>query len=202
MTETQQPFEVIGEQPEEPVPTPPEPKINKYFQATDSMGKALMRALVDHIKLMPDQWHKLSEQKQQDLLDSMGDSVHSLVKETAQRFMAVGFPSVGVILQQITLKQDGIKGTILIERTDNGIDALSHQAGRQLVLVLTSPELYSAGVDEFEPDPDQPGLPLEEPRPVSGGFVPTKTASQIDQELAARATQRLAELDDEEDSDE
>lgn len=146
------------------VETPPAqpPVISKYFQATDSLGKSLMRVLLDHIRSLPEQWHKISERRQEELLESLGDSVHAAVQHGARALMAAGFPHVAATLDSVTIK-DGVKATVIFDRSEADIDAISHQVKRQLVLVLVDPETYGQGVYDFEADADQPGLPLEEP---------------------------------------
>lgn len=143
-------------------PQPPV-EISKFFQATDTFGKSLMRLVLSHVKALPDQWHKIPERQQQDLIDSIGDSVHAAVQHGCRQLMAAGFPHVVATLDSVTIK-DGIKATVVFDRSEQELDALSHQVKRQLVLVLADPQAYGEGVNDFEADADQNRLPLEEPK--------------------------------------
>jgi len=147
----------------EPTPTQPPVEISKYFQATDSLGKSLMRVLMDHIRALPGQWSKLAEARQEELLERMSTEVHQAVQHGAKRLIAAGSQHVVATLKTVTISVDGVKGTIIVEHTDDALDNLSHHAGKPIVMVLADLESYSAGVEDFQADADQNPLPLQEP---------------------------------------
>jgi hypothetical protein len=152
------------------VATQPPVEISRYFQATDSLGKSLMRVLVSHLKALPGPWNKLAEKRQEELLEQMGDEVHQAVQHGARQLIGYGLPHVVATLQQITIK-DGVKATVVFDRAEETLDVLSHQVGRQLVLVLADPQAFAEGVHDFEADADQNPLPLDEPKTPHQGPV-------------------------------
>jgi len=135
--------------------------VSKLYSVTDSMGTFLMKVLREEITNLRTMWAVTPAQQQQEILDRMADHVDSAVKMGARKIIAAGIPSITATLQQITVK-DGVKATLIFDKAEDALDALTHRVGSSVVLVLADPEAYAEGVDQLEADADQNSLPLGE----------------------------------------
>src|SRR5882672_5524106 len=127
--------------------------VNKLYSVTDSLGTYLMKVLREEIVSMRTMW-AVPPQQQQEVLDRMADHVDQAVRLAVRKLLSAGQPSVTATLQQITVK-DGVKATLIFDRADEALDALTHLVGSNLVLVLADPAKYTEGVESFEADADQ-----------------------------------------------
>jgi hypothetical protein len=59
----------------------------------------------------------------------------------------------------LTIGEDGIKATITFS-TEHIMEAVN-RAGHKAVLVLTDPDAWVAGLEQFKAQADQPALPLD-----------------------------------------
>ena len=77
----------------------------------DSVGKDLLSALVTELRLLPDVWTKLSEKKQNDIIDRLRARVQSNIAMAVHTLASAGRTVVAGDLDQITIK-DGVKAVI------------------------------------------------------------------------------------------
>lgn len=77
----------------------------------ETVGRDLLQALVLELKLLPDVWAKLSEKKQNDVIDRLRDRVESQIKMAVHVLASSGRTVVAGDLDQVTIK-DGVKAVI------------------------------------------------------------------------------------------
>lgn len=132
----------------------PEMKDTMNMTAT-TLGKDLLGALVQEIKLLPDVWVKLSENKQNDVLDRLRTRVDGAVKMAVHLIASQGRVTVVGDLDQITIK-DGAKAVVKIGKSVTALHDLAEAQGQAVLLVLSgSHETYTSGMDEVTGEADQ-----------------------------------------------
>lgn len=83
-----------------------------------------------------------------------------VIRAQIPQIAAAGFVNAEVTLQTITCKGDAIKAVVTIG-DNKTLHDLVDVMGRKVVLVLVDAEVYTAGMESFEAQADQPDLPLE-----------------------------------------
>lgn len=130
------------------------------MQATMNMtagtvGKDLLSALVTELKMMPDTWVKLSQKKQDDIIDRLRSRVDTSVRMAVHLIAANGRTVVMGDLDQITIK-DGAKAVVKIGKSATALHDLAEAQGRAVLLVLgANPEEHTEGMDEVKGESDQ-----------------------------------------------
>ncbi|WP_454763321.1 DNA translocase FtsK [Cupriavidus campinensis] len=130
------------------------------FKATmnmtaNTLGKDLLSALVLEMKMMPDTWVKLSEKKQNDIIDRLRSRVDASVKMAVHLIAANGRTVVQGDLDKITIK-DGAQALIKIGKSVAALHELAEAQGQAVLLVLSGGEgQYTGGMDEVRGESDQ-----------------------------------------------
>ncbi len=130
------------------------------FKATmnmtaNTLGKDLLSALVLEMKMMPDTWAKLSEKKQNDIIDRLRSRVDASVKMAVHLIAANGRTVVQGDLDKITIK-DGAQALIKIGKSVSALHELAEAQGQAVLLVLSGGESqYTGGMDEVRGESDQ-----------------------------------------------
>lgn len=130
------------------------------FKATmnmtaNTLGKDLLSALVLEMKMMPDTWVKLSEKKQNDIIDRLRSRMDASVKMAVHLIAANGRTVVQGDLDKITIK-DGAQALIKIGKSVAALHELAEAQGQAVLLVLSGGEgQYTGGMDEVRGESDQ-----------------------------------------------
>ncbi len=127
--------------------------------ASENVGRDLLGALVQEIKLLPDVWPKLSEEKQNRVIDRLRLRVSSAVSKAVQTLSADGRVVVSGSLAQITIK-DGVKAVIEFSSFAPNLHHLYDAAGKAVLIVVANPEDHLAGMDEVRGESDQRAIEL------------------------------------------
>ncbi|MCA8120476.1 cell division protein FtsK [Burkholderia cepacia] len=125
----------------------------------ESIGKDLLSALVTEIKLLPDLWVKLSEKKQNDVIDRLRARVEHNVKMATHLIASDGRVVVQGDLVQITIK-DGVKGVVEFSSAAPNLHDLYDAQGKAVLLVVANATAHTGGMDEIRGESDQRGLDL------------------------------------------
>lgn len=89
-----------------------EQEFNELLGMTaESLGRDLLGALVQEIKLLPDVWPKLSQKKQDDVIDRLRSRVQHNVTMAVHLIASEGRTVVQGDLDQISIK-DGVKAVV------------------------------------------------------------------------------------------
>lgn len=128
---------------------------------TDTIGKDILAALVQEIRLLPDVWTKLSQSKQEDIIDRLHKRVAANVAMAVRLIHANGRREVVAHLEQVNIK-DEIKAVFKVQRSNEfeSMQQLFDSVNKECLLVVAGDTDYTAGMDEVHGDPDQPGLDL------------------------------------------
>ncbi|WP_431206762.1 ribosome modulation factor [Burkholderia cepacia] len=125
----------------------------------ESIGKDLLSALVTEIKLLPDLWVKLSEKKQNDVIDRLRARVEHNVKMATHLIASDGRVVVQGDLVQITIK-DGVKAAVEFSSAAPNLHDLYDAQGKAVLLVVANATAHTGGMDEVRGETDQRGLDL------------------------------------------
>lgn len=125
----------------------------------DSVGKDLLSALVTELKLLPDVWTKLSEKRQNDIIDRLRARVQSNIAMAVHTLASAGRTVVAGDLDQITIK-DGVKAVIKFSAAAPSLHELYDAQGKAVLVVVASTEDHTSGMDDVQGESDQRGLDL------------------------------------------
>ncbi|MDF3115838.1 cell division protein FtsK [Burkholderia semiarida] len=132
---------------------------NVLQMTADSIGKDLLSALVTEMKLMPDIWVKLSEKKQNDVIDRLRARVEHNVKMATHLIASNGRIVVQGDLDQITIK-DGVKAVVKFGGSQPNLHELYEASGKTVLVVVANPAEHTDGMDEIRGESDQRGFDL------------------------------------------
>lgn len=125
----------------------------------DKIGIDLLSALLQEIKLLPDVWQKISAAKQDDVIERLRNRVQDNINMAVHILYSEGRTVVVGDLDQVTIK-GGTKAVIKFGRDAQCLDELYHAAGKQVLVIVSSPGDYLAGMDEVKGEADQRDLDL------------------------------------------
>lgn len=126
--------------------------------ARETMLGDLMQVCLDEIKAAPDVWPKLSQERQEDVIERVQNRVSTAVRGAVEILAAKGRIAIAATLEQVTVK-DGIKAVVTLSRSDARRHDLIDACGQNLLLVVADATENMGGANAHKPDPDQPGLP-------------------------------------------
>ncbi|WP_211091446.1 hypothetical protein [Pseudothauera rhizosphaerae] len=120
----------------------------KDFRAmtAQSIGKDLLSALVTEIKLLPEPWQKLSEAKQNDIIDRLRARVEHNVGMAVHVLAAQGRATVVGDLEQIVIK-DGVKATLKFSPAAPSLHELYEAQGKAVLVIVAAAADHTAGMD-------------------------------------------------------
>ncbi|KUZ98123.1 cell division protein FtsK [Burkholderia ubonensis] len=124
-----------------------------------TIGRDLLSAVVQEVRLLPDVWVKLSEKKQNDVIDRLRKRVDNLVKMAVHLIASDGRIVVQGDLDQITIK-DGVKAVVKFSGAAPNLHELYEASGKTVLVVVANPAEHTEGMDEVRGESDQRGLDL------------------------------------------
>jgi hypothetical protein len=137
-------------------------KSQDFRQMTaDTVGKDLLGALVQEIKLLPDVWPKLSKVKQDDVIDRLRKRVEENVNMAVFTLAAHDRTVVAGALDQITIK-DGVKAVIKFGIKSANLDGLYEAAseGKDVLVVVAGTKEHTSGMNDIKGEDDQRNMDL------------------------------------------
>lgn len=133
---------------------PKKPDPTKVAAAT--MLGDLMKLCTDAMKHQPDIWAKMSEAKQQRLIENFEFGCKAAIKKCVSIIASGDMPTVMATIDQVVFK-DGVKVVLRAQR-DSPEHHLADHAGHSVLIVIPSAEDLLGGAENVKADPDQPGL--------------------------------------------
>lgn len=130
--------------------------------AAETVGKDLLSALVTEIKLMPDVWPKLSQFKQQDVIDRLRSRVETNVRMAVHLIASEGRSTVVGDLESVAIK-DGIKATFIVSKGNESRHDLFDAVGKACLLIVADVRDFTAGMGDVKGEPDQRAMDGLEP---------------------------------------
>jgi hypothetical protein len=135
-------------------------EVTKLLSMTsDSVGRDILQALVQEMKLLPDLWIKLSKKKQDDVIDRLRERVRANVQMAVHSLAAQGRTVVAGDLDQITIK-DGVKAVVKFGPNAANLHELYEASGQAVLVIVANPEDHTGGMDDIKGEKDQRGLDL------------------------------------------
>lgn len=149
---------------------PHDPETQAILAMTaDTIGKDLLGALVAEIKLLPDVWPKMSEAKQNDVIDRLRKRVEDNVRMACHLIASEGRSVVMGDLESVNIK-DGIKAVLKVGAGNAQRHDLFDAVGKACLLVVADSAQHLAGIGEVTGESDQRNMDLgHEYKPNSDG---------------------------------
>jgi hypothetical protein len=140
---------------------------DKHYQETlemtaETVGRNLLQALVQEIKLLPTVWSKIDQSKQNEVIAHLRNRVETNVKMAVHLISAEGRTAVAGDLDQITIK-DGVKAVIKFSASAAALHALYEASGKSVLVVVANPAQHTGGMDAIQGDSDQHAMDLDPP---------------------------------------
>lgn len=129
--------------------------------ATETATGDLRDMIIGHFRAMEDPWSKLSEKQQQDKIYAATNAAEHAIRTVVNLVAQRGFTHVHAQLGKITIDK-GIKMEVTAVSTSGNIQRLADHGKGTVLLVFADVEQYFGARSEAKPDPDEPGLPLED----------------------------------------
>ncbi|MGQ0710885.1 MAG: cell division protein FtsK [Rhodoferax sp.] len=124
-----------------------------------TVGRDLLQALVQEIKLLPDVWAKIPKAKQDDVIDRLRDRVETNVKMAVHLIASEGRTVVAGDLDQITIK-DGVKAVVKFSSAAPNLHELYEASGKAVLVVVANPAQHTGGMDKIQGEADQRTMDL------------------------------------------
>lgn len=125
----------------------------------ETIGKDILQALVQEIKLLPDVWVKIPKAKQDDVIDRLRNRVETNVKMAVHLVASEGRTVVAGDLDQITIK-DGVKAVVKFGSSAPNLHELYEASGKAVLVVVANPAQHTGGMDEIKGESDQRAMDL------------------------------------------
>lgn len=174
-----------------------ETRIDPVELAAETLLGDLMQLVLGEIRAAPDVWPKLSQYKQDEVIDRVQRRCADAVRQCVQLIACKGRTAIPGALDSVTVK-DGLKAVIKFSQADPNRHELIDATGRSVIVIVADAAEFSGGTDEVKSQPDQPDLPIDdvvEAHVIEGGariFVRRSTQSGVMQlPKSARSTRTL-----------
>ncbi len=125
----------------------------------DSVGRDILQALVQEIKLLPKPWASLTKSKQDDVIDRLRDRVDYNVKMAVHLIASNNRTVVIGDLESVTSK-DGIKAQFKINQNSEGRHHLFDSVGHACLIVVADATEHTGGMDDVQGETDQRSMDL------------------------------------------
>jgi len=152
----------------------------------DRFAAQLLRASLDALANQRTLWPVTPQQQQQAVIDRLRNTFGEIIQRQMNAVAAAGLPFCEVGMNTITAKGETIKAVVTIG-DNKTLHELVDAIGRKVVLVLVDAGMYTAGMEGFAAQKDQPDLPLEDDDPPSGELSPEERDTLADARRAEGA---------------
>lgn len=125
----------------------------------DSIGRDILQALVQEIKLLPKPWVSMTKNKQDDVIKRLRARVEYNIKMAVHLIASDNRTTVVGDLEQVTSK-DGIKAQFKINQNSEGRHHLFDSVGHACLIVIASADDHTGGMDEVQGETDQRAMDL------------------------------------------
>lgn len=113
-----------------------------------------------HVRTMRVPWSMLAEDEQRDIIYAITSTSTDMVRRAAHAIAHRGFPHVEVTIGKTTLDK-GIEMKVCASNTLDNVMKIADHGKIGAVLVLAEVSDFFGERAAAEPDPQEPGLPLE-----------------------------------------
>lgn len=156
----------------------------------DTIGKDLLSALAQEIKLMPDVWPKLNQQRQDEIIERLRKRVETNIRMAVHILASEGRTVVVGELDKV-VRKDGIQAMFKINSAAAGRHELFDSEGKACLIVVADAGENLGGMDEVSGEPDQRAFDLghEYHDNDGGGMDELDDDNVVDAEFVADAPQ-------------
>jgi len=129
----------------------------------DTIGKDLLGALVQEIRLLPDVWPKLPKAKQDDVIERLRNRVEENVKMVVFTIASQNRTTVAGSLDKVTIKgnvEAVIKFGINAGNLPELFAAAADQESKTVLVVVADPSAHTQGMDDVRGEDDQRNMDL------------------------------------------
>ncbi len=124
-----------------------------------TIGRDILQALVQEVRLLPDPWPKLSKSKQDDVIDRLRKRVDTCVRMAVHLIASEGRATADATIDQVVFKQ-GIKVVLKLSAQCPTRHALADSEGKLCLIVVADPASHLDGMDEVTGETDQRAMDL------------------------------------------
>ena len=122
-------------------------------RAAETLGKDLLEARVDELKVLQDPWSKTSQYAQDNAIARLHARISVLIYRAVAIVAAGDFPVIEGHVESVTFK-DGVKAVITTTKGESAHELADAEGGQCLVLVV-EPDQYIGRMAEIKGDADQ-----------------------------------------------
>lgn len=137
--------------------TTPEKDIREM--TVDTIGRDILQALIQEIRLLPKPWVSMTKAKQDDVINRLRARVEYNVRMAVHLIASDNRTTIIGDLDQITSK-DGIKAVFKINQNSEGRHHLFDNVGRACLIVIADADATVTGIDEIQGEDDQRAMDL------------------------------------------
>lgn len=135
--------------------------------AKQTMIGDLVQAALDELKAAPNVWQKMSQAKQDEVIERLTHRVVHNVTQAIHIIASDDRPVIRAALEQITVK-NGVKAVLQLSKKDPAFHDLADATGEEVLIVLPHVEEYANQETGIAGEPDQndifsgPDVPIED----------------------------------------
>ncbi|MDR0703210.1 MAG: cell division protein FtsK [Azoarcus sp.] len=127
--------------------------------AAGTIGKDLLSALVQEIRMIPDVWVKLPKAKQDDIIGRLRARVDANVKMAVHLIASEGRTIITGDLDQVTIK-NGVKAVVKFGANTENLHELYESSGKTVLIVVAEADAHTGGMHEIKGEADQRAMDL------------------------------------------
>ena len=137
-------------------------KIDSVESSEIIMLKDLLNIVIDQAKALPKSWQEMSQDEQQEYIDSAEAQIRASVDATINIIACRDTPTVAGIVDQVVFK-DGAKVVIKFGSVTTGVHELADAQGHMVQIVIpANPDDLMDDTDLPEGEPNQQAMDLDE----------------------------------------
>lgn len=137
----------------------PTPEKDIREMTVDTIGRDILQALIQEIRLLPKPWAAMTKNKQDDVINRLRARVEYNVRMGVHLIASDNRTTIIGDLDQITSK-DGIKAVFKINQNSEGRHHLFDNVGRACLIIITDADATVSGIDEVQGEHDQRAMDL------------------------------------------
>lgn len=126
---------------------------------TATVGRDLLQALVQELKLLPDVWPKLSKSKQDDVIERLTARVENNIRMAVHLIASEGRATAEATVDSVTFK-GGIKVVLKLSKSSPQGHNIADSEGQLVLIVVADPAKHTQGMGDVRGEADQRAMDL------------------------------------------
>lgn len=120
-------------------------------------------ALLTNLRSLEKPWAKLPEARQREIANALEQTAKHLIRNVVDVVSRRGFDAVPAVMGKFGVDGRSIKGTFEALAAEKALVALADHQGAMVQIVLADAQDFYGERTPAKVDPDQPGLPIDQP---------------------------------------